>query len=141
MKHNIWIEKTLIQYRPHRKSGKLALGKALLSPVKDKRGADIYKNMRNASKDDIVLHLIDNQAIVGVSIISNNKVIVKPGRTGTWETADETYRHILSKYMKLDIPIDRTDIFTENNKNKLLSIAEKTEVFYVKKMELGRELI
>lgn len=142
MKQNIWIEKAKIKNRPHRESGKLALGNALLSPVrakspvKTKQGADIYKNMRNANKGDIVLHLIDNQAIVGVSIISNDKVIIGPGLTGSGGHDDETYRHILKKYRELDAPIDRTDIFTESNKNKLLAIKKQTEVFYTIKMNL-----
>ena len=50
-----------------RNEGDLKLGKALWSPTKDKRGADIYSSMRDVRKDDLVLHLTDNKGITGIS--------------------------------------------------------------------------
>jgi len=58
---NYWIEKTLVSGRPDRMQGDRALGKALWSPQKDKRGGDIYKNMRKVNAGDIVFHFIDNK--------------------------------------------------------------------------------
>jgi hypothetical protein len=51
---NIWIEKTIIKDRKDRLEGERALGKRLWSPQRDKRGADIYKNMRLIEVGDIV---------------------------------------------------------------------------------------
>lgn len=67
---NFWIEKTIVKGRKDRESGVWALGKALWSPQKDKRGADIYKNMRAVKRGDIVFHLIDNKEFSGVSMFN-----------------------------------------------------------------------
>ena len=63
----VWIEKTIVKGRKDRLEGNLKLGKALWSPTKDKRGADIYSSMRDVSKGDIVLHLTDNKGISAIS--------------------------------------------------------------------------
>mgnify|MGYP007030125015 CR=1 FL=1 len=69
-----WIEKTIVHGRPDRIEGERALGKALWSPQKDKRGADIYKNMRAVQTGDVIFHLVDNSKIVGVSIAASNAI-------------------------------------------------------------------
>jgi len=69
-----WIEKTLVKRRQDRLEGERALGKALWSPQKDKRGADIYKNMRGVSEGDVIIHFIDNSRISGVSIVKKSAV-------------------------------------------------------------------
>jgi hypothetical protein len=60
----VWIEKTLVKGRTDRQQGDHRLGKALWSPQKNKKGADIYRNMRSVREGDIVLHLIDNKQFV-----------------------------------------------------------------------------
>ena len=43
---DVWIEKVYAKGRKHKESGECALSKAILSPQKDKRGADIYKKIK-----------------------------------------------------------------------------------------------
>jgi hypothetical protein len=63
----VWMEKMYWKNREQILTGDLALGSSLISPQKDKGGSDIYSNMRKVKKGDIVLHLIDNSDIVGIS--------------------------------------------------------------------------
>lgn len=131
---NFWIEKTIVKGRPDRESGERALGKTLWSPQKDKRGADIYKNMRLVKKGDIVLHLIDNKEISGVSIV-NKEAIETSGVSGTdWE--GESYLIELTEYIELNPKIDRNALLSVSNKTILDSISSTSEVFYNNKLEL-----
>jgi len=129
-----WVEKTNVKGRPDRESGDRALGKALWSPIKDKRGADIYKNMRLVKSGDVVIHLIDNTQIFGISIV-NNPAVNANGITGTpWE--GESYLIELKDYVPLDNPIDRKSLLNDKNKAILEEISSESEVFYNKKLEL-----
>ena len=131
---NIWIEKTLVRGRPNRTTGERALGNALWSPQKDKRGADIYKNMRKVRKNDIILHLIDNEKFSGVSTVKN-EAIESVGLHGTdWE--GPAYLVKLENYQEFNPPLYRADILNEKNKNDLINISTKSEVFYNNKIEL-----
>ena len=67
LRSGFWIEKTIVDGRPDRQAGGHALGKALWSPVKDKKGADTYRFMRDVQPGDVILHLTDNQAFTGAS--------------------------------------------------------------------------
>lgn len=69
-----WIEKTLVNGRQDRQTRDRALGKALWSPQRDRRGADIYKNMRKVEEGDVVIHLVDNLKIAGVSTVKSSAV-------------------------------------------------------------------
>ncbi|WP_300567294.1 hypothetical protein [Flavobacterium sp.] len=131
---NIWIEKTIVKDRPDREVGERALGKALWSPQKDKGGADIYKNMRLVNIGDIVLHLIDNQKISGISRVKKS-VIETSGLPGTpWD--GPCYLVELEQYTELNPELDRTDFLTKENKDFLDKIAEESEVFYNNKLDL-----
>lgn len=131
---NFWIEKTIVKGRPDREFGDRALGNALWSPRKDKRGADIYKNMRLIKKGDIILHLIDNKEISGVSIV-NKEANETIGISGTdWE--GESYLVELTKYIELNPKIDRNELLNLSNKTILDSISSSSEVFYNNKFEL-----
>ena len=66
-----WIEKSIVKGRSDRESGPHKLGKALWSPTRDARGADVYRNMRLVEPGDIVFHLIDNDRISGVSVVAS----------------------------------------------------------------------
>jgi len=66
-----WIEKTITKNRKDRKVGDRALGKALWSPQKGSDGRNTYKNMLLVKEGDLVIHLVDNSDIVGVSIVEN----------------------------------------------------------------------
>jgi len=131
---NIWIEKTIVEGRPDRKSEKRALGKALWSPQKDKRGADIYKNMRLVQKGDLVLHFINNKEISGLSIVKNKAVESVGIPDTTWK--GPAYLIELKNYTVLDPTLNRNDLLNSKNKIALANIASKSEVFYNNKLDL-----
>lgn len=134
MRPNVWVEKTLVNGRADRIQGERALGKALWSPQKDKRGADIYKNMRAVQHGDIVIHLIDNQKFSGVSLVKKS-AIETAGIAGTdWDGT--AYLIELYNYTTLKPTIDRTDLLIDKNKSALQNIANKSEVFYNNKLDL-----
>lgn len=131
---NYWIEKTIVNGRADRVTGNRALGKALWSPQKDKRGADIYKNMRKVKKGDIVLHFTDNKRISGVSIV-NKESIETGGIQGTdWE--GPSYLIGLEDYIELSPTIERDQLLNDTYKFALKKISDKSEVFYNNKFEL-----
>ncbi len=129
-----WIEKTIVNNRTDRIKGSRALGKALWSPQKDKRGADIYKNMREVNEGDIVLHLIDNFEFSGVSLVQS-RAISANGLVGTdWE--GPSYLIELKNYTELSPKIKRNDLLDFKYKELLDSIKEKSEVFYNTNLDL-----
>lgn len=131
---NYWIEKTLVKGRQDRESGDRALGKALWSPQLDKRGADIYKNMRKIAKGDIVLHLIDNSRIIGISIVSESAK-KSNGLSGTnWD--GPTYLIELHGFIELNPSIKRHDFLNQEFSSKLKEISSHSEVFYNRKLDL-----
>ncbi|HLW31452.1 MAG TPA: hypothetical protein VKX40_04250, partial [Aequorivita sp.] len=129
-----WIEKTLVNGRKDRLEGNRALGKALWSPQRDKRGADIYKNMRKIGEGDVVIHLVDNSKISGVSIAESSAI----DSTGVSDTEWEgpAYLIHLRNYEKLNPEISRKKILDEKNKFVLEEIRRESEVFYNNKLEL-----
>lgn len=131
---NIWIEKTIVEGRPDRKSEERALGKALWSPQKDKRGADIYKNMRLVQKGDLVLHFINNKEISGLSIVKNKAIESVGIPDTTWK--GPAYLIELKNYTVLDPTLNRNDLLSSKNKIALANIASKSEVFYNNKFDL-----
>lgn len=131
---NFWIEKTIVKGRLDRESGDRELGKAMWSPRKGKRGADIYKNMRLVNSGDIVIHLIDNKQITGISIVKK-AAVETDGISGTdWD--GESYLIELRDYQKLDNPIDRQALLNDQNRVILEEISIHSEVFYTNKLEL-----
>ncbi|MBN3519115.1 DUF3578 domain-containing protein [Algoriphagus lutimaris] len=131
---NIWIEKTIVKDRPDRTKGDRSLGKALWSPTKDKRGADIYKNMRLVREGDIILHLVDNKAFIGQSVASSN-VIETKGIEGTnWE--GPAYLIPLKQFQIFENQIHRSRILNDLNAKVLREISEDSEVFYTSNLEL-----
>jgi 5-methylcytosine-specific restriction enzyme B len=130
----VWIEKTLVHGREDRIKGERAMGKVLWSPQKDKRGGDIYKNMRAVKKGDIILHLIDNSIISGFSVVNKNYVETT-GLAGT-DWAGPSYMIELDDYTELTPHINRAQLLTNQNKSSLEKIANGSEVFYNKKLDL-----
>jgi len=129
-----WVEKAKVKGKSYREKGDSALGKALLSPLKNMRGADIYKNMRLVKSGDVVIHLIDNTQISGISIV-NNPAVNANGIPGTpWEGG--SYLIVLKNYVQLDNPIDRKSLLNDKNKAILEEISSESEVFYDKKLGL-----
>ncbi len=138
---NIWIEKTYWRGRNHKEEGELALGKALISPQKSRGGANIYRNMTMIKKGDIVLHLVDNQDIVGVSKVSE-EYNANPDFIFNREWEDDSgtvpgYIVKLENYRPLAKPINCKDIFNERFREKLIAIrASEGNLFYNKVLNL-----
>lgn len=129
-----WIEKTIVKDRPDRIDGDRALGKALWSPQKDKRGADIYKNMRLVKEGDIIIHLIDNKKFIGISVVSG-EAEKTDGLKGTdWERP--SYLIKLNDFVRFNNELDRSEILSSTNKNILNTIARDSEVFYNSNLDL-----
>lgn len=129
-----WIEKTLVKGRKDRVEGDRKLGKALWSPQKDKRGGDIYKNMRHVEVGDRVIHLIDNSEIAGISIVKKNaqETFGLPGTN--WD--GPAYLIELESYIQLNPSLYKSDLLIPKYKDLLLDISEKSEVFYNKILSL-----
>ena len=138
----VWIEKTLVRGRPTREKGDRALGKTIWSPTQGnaragRQPADVYRNMREVKKGDLVLHLIDNFNISGVSIVKSEEIERVKGLPNTdWDETRDCYMHRLEKYAELVVPIDRQDIFSDTNQNDLTDINNRSEVFYTSNFTL-----
>ncbi|MCD4679893.1 MAG: hypothetical protein K8S00_05850 [Bacteroidales bacterium] len=135
-----WIEKTIVKNRKDREYGERALGKALWSPQRGKpnkktgKTADIYKNMRLVGPGDIILHLIDNEKIIGISRVKKSAIETTGVKGTDWDRP--SYLISLVDYTILSKPIDRDIILSKSNKNILIEISENSEVFYNRKLNL-----
>jgi DNA polymerase III delta prime subunit len=127
-KINVWIEKTIVKGRKDRIEGERAIGKALWSPKTGSDGRNTYKNMLLVKSGDLILHLIDNSNIAGLSIVAD-KAIDASGISGTpWDVP--SYMIKLKDYISLDKPVERTKLLNDQNKVVLNRIATDSEVFY-----------
>lgn len=123
-----WIEKTIVKKRIDRLQGERALGKVLWSPQTSKNGSRIYNNMLKIEPGDVILHLTDNVAFTGMSIVDKQAKEVE-GLAGTaWDVP--SYLVNLKSYFEFEKPIDRSDVLNSRNKFRLINIAENSEVFY-----------
>jgi hypothetical protein len=102
-----WIEKTIANGRADRLSGEHALGRALWSPQRSKDGKNIYANMLEVRPGDVVLHLVDNQAIVGVSVVEGAADQSFVGLAGSDWADQPAYRIALIDYQQLEPPLAR----------------------------------
>lgn len=132
--YNTWIEKTIVRGREDRLSGERALGKALWSPQRGNTGADIYKNMRSVQVGDVILHLIDNEKISGISTVKVAYIETTGLANTDWE--GPAFLIELENYTELIPPINRTELLIEKNKVILEEIAELSEVFYTNLLSL-----
>ena len=136
----VWIEKTLVHGRDDRINGDRAMGKVLWSPQKGKpnkktgTSADIYKNMLLVNSGDLILHFIDDKKIAGISRVKN-PAIKTIGLAGS-KWAGPSYMVELFDYTELKPPIDRTQLLIKENEFSLEKIANESEVFYNKKLNL-----
>lgn len=131
---NIWIEKTIVHNRPDRTKGDRSLGKALWSPTKDQRGADIYKNMRLVREGDIILHLVDNKAFIGQSVASSSYIEAEGIEGTNWD--GPAYLIPLKEFRYFENQIHRSRILNEDNSNILKEISNESEVFYTSNLAL-----
>jgi hypothetical protein len=125
---NVWIEKTIVKGRLDRVEGERALGEALWSPKTGSDGRNTYKNMPLVRIGDLILHLVDNSRIIGLSLVEK-EALETTGLDGTqWDRPSYLIR--LKRYTELDKPVERNDLLIEKNKSLLNNIAKNSEVFY-----------
>ncbi|WP_260596961.1 AAA family ATPase [Sphingomonas endolithica] len=102
-----WIEKTIASGRADRLSGEHALGRALWSPQRSKDGKNIYANMLEVRPGDVVFHLVDNQAITGVSLVEGAADQSFVGLADSDWADQPAYRIALIDHQQLDPPLVR----------------------------------
>jgi len=131
----VWIEKSKVKGRKERTEGKLKLGNVLWTPSKDKGGADRYSLMREIQQGDIILHLIDNSSIVGVSVAKASYTEEEINQGTAWDGPG--YIVPLENYIQFDNPLSRSEFLIEPNRSLLDSIRESNKVFYNSKLNLN----
>jgi AAA domain (dynein-related subfamily) len=137
--HRFWIEKTHVSGRKDRETGPHALGQALWSPQKSKSGGNIYRSMREVQPNDVVLHLVDDSHISGVSLVANTVDDQFDGIPGTaWEGPG--FRVQLRDFVTLDPTLERNDFFgVPEFADKLREIRKKHKnLFYTRDLELNQ---
>ena len=138
--NRFWVEVTKVSGRPNREHGEHALGKALWSPQTATDQSDIYKNMRRVRPGDIVLHLIDNERISGVSVAETSADDTFMCLDGTEWEGRSGYRIPLSDYVTLEPPIHRDEVFKDDAVRAELSdiLQHHKGLFYSKNLELNQ---
>jgi len=143
----VWIEKTQQEGRKYKQEGELALGRALISPSKDKGGHRRYETLREAEVGDIVLHLVQEQyQIVAASIIDSE---LQEGFDGPpdkdWNEAQRKeggYRRDLRSKKGIEPHIHVYDDLLKNEDyiEKLQQIRSTTDqkIFYTKNLQLNQ---
>lgn len=135
-----WIEKTHVKGRPDREKGEYSLGHALWSPQKSKGGKDIYRFMREVRPGDIVLHLTDDTAFTGVSLV---KSVFEDsiGPQGTESAQKPIYLVRLRNFKRLDPPLPRDIFFGAPYGEQLLTFLigpDSKNLFYNRKLNLNQ---
>ncbi len=106
----VWVEKTIVEGREDRRTGDLALGRALWSPKRNKSGTDDYWAMRAVQPGDLVIHFVDNQKIAGLSKVAAFVSTEFTGLAGTAWADTDGYLVRLESYVPCDPPLDRQDL-------------------------------
>jgi MoxR-like ATPase len=134
----VWVEKSLVKGRPDRQSGPDALGVALWSPTRAQNGADVYRNMRLVQPNDIVLHLVDNAAFSGVSIVQSFADSSFIGVEGTNWAGLASYRVSLRNYVPASPPLMREALISKPElRERLVTIRQKhSNLFYDPNLDL-----
>jgi MoxR-like ATPase len=134
-----WIEKTIVDGRSDREKGDYALGAALWSPEKDKRGGDIYRFMRDVKPDDIVLHLTDNNGFTGVSRAARGFEKFNGVPNTAWGEGP-SYLVRLSDFRRLEPILSRDVFFGSPYRKQLLELISqgKRPLFYNKDGDLNQ---
>jgi len=143
---NVWLEKTIVKGRKHREEGEYSLGRVLWSPQTDKRGADIYAFMREIKPGDIVLHLINDKEIFGVSVAASEVdknfkrlYIPEENRSVPGKGDSPGYMIRLRNFVKLNQPIDRDELLKNDlYKSQLQKIRSEHKVFYRSDLNLNQ---
>lgn len=141
----VWIERVEIQGHEHRQSGDLKLGNALYRSDITSPSEIESDPLREASVDDIVLHLLEErQQIVAISTI-NSEVMMESEAKEEIEWVNEQGGNSgifrwLNDFEKLDDPIDIRDNVLSNDKyeSDLQKIClEYCNVFFDKDLNLA----
>lgn len=134
-----WVEKTLIANRPDRsRDAEHGLGHALWPPKVDKRGADIYAAMREARPGDVVLHLIDNSAFAGVSIVAGPAEDFMGPKGTEWDSRDG-WRIPLRAYTELTPHLPREEFLKADNAAVLTAALDTgSRLFYNRDLNLNQ---
>jgi|SRR5215207_8500522 len=142
---NCWVEKSYFERgEPHRREGEYALGKALWSPQKSKHGADIYRFMRELKPGDVILHLADNNAFVGVSQAASKceELENPPPRFAGEDTHEKTFYLVrLRDFVLLDPPLSLEDLFSSSpHAEQLVGLIDSgtKNLFYHRKLKLNQ---
>jgi MoxR-like ATPase len=106
-KRRVWIEKASVRNRADRLEGEYALGKALWSPARDRSGGDEYWSMRDVQPGDLVIHLVDNRQIAGVSVVKTYVSFDFEGLPNTAWAGMDGYLVRLEDYQPCDPPVPR----------------------------------
>jgi 5-methylcytosine-specific restriction protein B len=140
----IWVEKTLVQDRSDRQEGPHRLGVALWSPQRGSDGRDTYANMREVKVGDVVMHLTDNEAITGISIVAEPLDTGFAGVVGTKWASGPCYRIALRDFCLLDPPLRREWFFGDpeiGERLRFLSTQPRGRgLFFNGKLELNQGL-
>ncbi len=132
---NIWVEKTDVKKRVDRQSGPYAFGVALWSPQKDKRGADIYSNLRKVKEGDIILHITDRAGFTAVSKAKSN--FYEENIIAGTEWDGPGYLIPLKEFTSIPL-IDRKLILNSKNKVLLDRLRGEFNVFYNSELNLNQ---
>ena len=133
----VFVEKCNVKGRQDRIEGDYKLGKAIWSPSQGKKGADIYKLMREVIPGDLIIHLTDNKGIRGISEVAG-KYSEGIGIENTEWAGVKAYFIKLRNYNELN-PFFSRDDFLNQKYGKLLNEVKKTsKVFYNKKLEFNQ---
>ena len=126
---NIWLEKT--SSYGYRSKKEFAPGMVLISPMESTSGADIYKFMRQVKKGDVILHLLNNEAIIGLSLVESSYQVMKREFT-------ENYIVRLMSFRKLAVSFGREAIFSEQLQQEFLNLqkAGVKDLFFDSKLKL-----
>jgi hypothetical protein len=132
------VEKCLIKGRADRFEGENALGKALWSPLRGKNGADIYRSMRLVQPNDVILHLTDNLAFTGTSIVSDLAETDFVGLPNTDWAGQDCYRVRLRDFAKVDPPLTKEELVSDREiRNRLVAIrGRNSNLFYDPDLDL-----
>ena len=134
-----WVE-TIVKGRIDREQGPNALGQALWSPTRDRSEGDIYRPMRLIEPGDVILHLIDNDRISGISIAADRAKLGFVGLPGTDWADRQCYRIELRDYAELSPPLHRNQ-FLDNREvgDELKEILQTNRnLFYNDKLDLNQ---
>jgi len=134
-----WVEKTLVTGRPDRgRDQEDGLGRAVWSPKLGAAGADIYGAMREAKAADIVFHLVDNSAFVGVSVVASPAADFASPAGTDWGGRDG-WRIALRDFVELDPVLGRGEFLNDDHKPALLAALDSgAKLFYNRGLNLNQ---